>query len=136
MVIFFNSLEKGDIFTVGDNNHGQLGNHELFPIHSPIKVNLTEDLRFKKVSAGFQHSLFLSDKGEVYGCGKSDKYQLGEDYLKKFHKIKGLKDVGLGIIKINFDVKEKIIDLCAGKYHSIFLTGKTKINQKREMCIV
>jgi alpha-tubulin suppressor-like RCC1 family protein len=97
-------------------------------------VNLT-DIKFKKVSAGFQHSLFLSEDGEVYGCGKSDKYQLGEDYLKKYQNIKSIKDVGVGILKLNLDIREKIIDICAGKYHSIFLTGKTKINQKRGMCI-
>ena len=83
-------------------------------------------MNFVKISAGFQHSLFLTDEGEVYGCGKSDKLQLGEEYLKSYNSAKTLKEIGLGVQKLNLDIPkgEKIIDISAGKYHSTLLMSK------------
>jgi alpha-tubulin suppressor-like RCC1 family protein len=85
-----------------------------------------KEIEFVKISAGFQHSLFLTNEGEVYGCGKSDKFQLGEEYLKSYNAAKTFKDIGMGVQKINLDIPkgEKIVDISAGKYHSAFLTGK------------
>jgi alpha-tubulin suppressor-like RCC1 family protein len=54
-------------------------------------------MKFVKISAGFQHSLFLNDKGEVFGCGKCDKMQLGSEYLEAYHQIRTFK----GLLNIN-----------------------------------
>jgi alpha-tubulin suppressor-like RCC1 family protein len=85
-----------------------------------------DKIKFVKISAGFQHSLFLTDEGEVYGCGKSDKFQLGEEYLKSYNEAKTLKELGLGVQKLNLDLPkgEQIIDISAGKYHSALLSSK------------
>ncbi len=113
---------------MGENTVGQLGTTELFPVFTPTKLNFMDEKNFIKVSAGFQHSLLLTASGEVYGSGKSDKFQLGEEYQKNFHMLKTAKDVGMGVQKLNLEIDDKIIDVSAGKYHSIFLTGKISFN--------
>lgn len=37
---------------------------------------------FAKISTGFQHSLFLTHDGRVFGCGKYDKMQLGKKFTE------------------------------------------------------
>lgn len=80
----FKKIENGICFGIGDNSYGQIGKKESEAFFEPIKINLNEDKQFKKISAGFQHSIFLTKNGEVYGCGKSDKYQLGGEILNKY----------------------------------------------------
>lgn len=117
-------LEKGKSYGVGDNTSGQLGEKELQPFYSVVTTNPNYDLVIKKISAGFQHSLLLSEDGEVFGCGKCDKMQLGEDYLEKYKSHPTFRDEGIGLVKLNLkDIEGKIIDIAAGKYHSAFLTG-------------
>jgi alpha-tubulin suppressor-like RCC1 family protein len=56
-------------------------------------VNFLSESSFVKVSAGFQHSLFLNEKGEVFGCGKSDKFQIGKEYLEYYHSKPSFKGI-------------------------------------------
>ncbi len=118
--------EEGCAYTIGENLAGQVGTQDLSPIYAPHKLGFMNKINFVKISAGFQHSLFLTDEGEVYGCGKSDKLQLGEEYLKSYNSAKTLKEIGLGVQKLNLDIPkgEKIIDISAGKYHSTLLMSK------------
>ena len=58
-----------NLWSCGNNECGQLclGNQENHPLHfSPQKTSFTEIL---KISAGFYHSLFQNDKGEIFACG-------------------------------------------------------------------
>jgi len=75
---------KGLCYGIGDNSNGQLGSKDGEILYSPNKVNINEEKQFVKISAGFQHSLFLTIDGEVYGCGKCDKNQLGGEILAKY----------------------------------------------------
>ena len=102
------------------------------------KLIRPKDYNLIKVASGFQHSVFLSDKGQVYGCGKPDKLQLGDDYLQNYQTHNSYKDKGLGINSLNFkNIEGRIVDIKAGKYHSAFLTGKNwlKTKLKREIII-
>ncbi len=86
-------MEKGLCFGIGDNSFGQIGRKELEAIYEPIKINSNEDVYFSKISAGFQHSLFLTTDGQIYGCGKGDKYQLGGDVLNKYTNKSNLRGI-------------------------------------------
>ena len=66
-----------------------------------------------QVSAGTDHSLFLTAAGEAYGCGKNDRFQLGDS------------------IDLHCDVPSRIClpagglkRVAAGGSHSLFLTRK------------
>jgi alpha-tubulin suppressor-like RCC1 family protein len=41
-------------------------------------VQTLSDQRVVSVSTGFQHCLYLNDRGEVYGMGKNNRYQMGK----------------------------------------------------------
>lgn len=50
-------------------------------------MNESDNIKFKKISAGFQTSLLLDEEGNVYGCGKCDKFQFGSEYIKEYERI-------------------------------------------------
>jgi regulator of chromosome condensation len=70
---------KGAVYSWGLNNFSQCGFFTPDGMVSiPTKVQLPfEDAKVTRIVAGEHHSLFLDDKGRVYGCGRSDSYQLG-----------------------------------------------------------
>lgn len=49
--------------------------------------------------------------------------QLGRDFFEAFRDRKEFRDIGTGPLRLNLNIDEKIIDIGAGKYHSVFLTG-------------
>lgn len=116
--------ETGTCFVIGDNTSGQLGRKELQPFFAIERLDIHENMLFDKISAGYQHSLFLTKEGSVIGCGKCDKMQLGNDYVNKYHNHPSYKDEGLGLVELDLkSVEGRIVDVAAGKYHSAFLTG-------------
>ena len=65
-------LENGDVYTWGDGTYGELSS--AFKMHdskAPTKINYFKknNIQIIKVEAGSRHSLFLDNKGNVYGSG-------------------------------------------------------------------
>ena len=137
---------EGIAYSIGDNTHGQLGivNREdqykfekvIFPFNNNTSKNSSNSMYFSnnnnkivKVSAGFQHSVFLDIEGNVYGCGKADKKQLGlyalENYIIHDENVNDYKNCPKQI-KLE-EVDGKIIDAQAGKYHTVILTDTGKV---------
>ena len=97
-----------------------------------MSLNSLEDNLFTNISAGFQHSIFLTgknlffikEKNEIFGCGKYDKNQLGKKYVEKNNTGYSFSELICGMENLEIYLKdEKIIDVGCGKYHSLFLTG-------------
>jgi regulator of chromosome condensation len=44
-----------------------------------LQPNKHHGARVKAIAAGEYHTLFLFDNGQVYGCGRTDGYELGLD---------------------------------------------------------
>ena len=57
---------------------GQLGTGDDIHREEPTMVQTLSDQRVVSVSTGFQHCLYLNDRGEVYGMGKNNRYQMGK----------------------------------------------------------
>ncbi len=71
-------------------------------------------MRFTKSSCGVLHTLFLSQDGEVFGCGSGTQGQLGQELKENVNVIpKKLKLQG-----------HKVIDVACGSFHSVIMTGK------------
>lgn len=82
----------GYAWAFGDNAFGQLGlpptrspdnpNADAAPppkrVQSPVQVLSLIDVRIVSVAAGAYHSLFLTNLGLVYACGRNHKGQLGD----------------------------------------------------------
>lgn len=79
-------VKKGDSFAYyawGLNKHGQLGinNYEENPY--PVQIKKIRKFDVKEVAAGTNFTIFLTEAGELYGCGQNDDGQLGlgQDYV-------------------------------------------------------
>ncbi|XP_056423740.1 probable E3 ubiquitin-protein ligase HERC3 isoform X3 [Hyla sarda] len=70
--------DDGQLFTWGQNNHGQLGLGPGFTQQSsPQGVKSLEGIPLAQVTAGGYHSFALSLSGAVFGWGKNSSGQLG-----------------------------------------------------------
>ncbi|TVU34902.1 hypothetical protein EJB05_16758 [Eragrostis curvula] len=67
----------GEVFTWGRGTHGQLGHGNLDNIPQPKFVKFFENRRVTSVSAGWNHSGFATDSGQLFMCGDGSFGQLG-----------------------------------------------------------
>ena len=57
--------KKGEVFTWGLNNNGQLGHGDRKPRTVPTKVAGLDWLVITQISCGYQHTAALTGKGEL-----------------------------------------------------------------------
>ncbi|XP_076163847.1 uncharacterized protein LOC143144872 isoform X2 [Ptiloglossa arizonensis] len=70
--------DDGGVFAWGSNLEGQLGLPDISGlVNKPTKVHIPEPV--KQISAGYYHSIFLTESGLVYVCGESESGKLGID---------------------------------------------------------
>jgi alpha-tubulin suppressor-like RCC1 family protein len=69
--------ENGDLYTFGFGQHGQLGLRSNKNCCSPELVTDLESKSIVRVAAGWNHSLALSDRGDLFACGYGQQGQLG-----------------------------------------------------------
>jgi len=67
----------GKCYSMGRNVHGQLGIDSFTPSTSPVIINALEKHVIVQGAVGRHHSLFLTDAGIVFGCGKNDQGEVG-----------------------------------------------------------
>jgi len=78
--------EKGQIYSWGSGDDGQLGHHDFLNQYQPKAIAIPEasDIKFTKVFAGERSSMALTTKGVLYSWGKNSHGQLGTgDTLSK-----------------------------------------------------
>jgi len=76
-------LENGEVYAVGENTEGELGDGTKIDKNKPVKVvNTWGDAKVKKVHYSVRHTLFLLETGEVYVVGRNDYGQFGNGTKK------------------------------------------------------
>jgi regulator of chromosome condensation len=65
------------VYSWGKNNWGQLGHGTDESTHLQHRVLGLPDAPVRHIVGGEDHTLFLLESGEVYGCGRNDDHQLG-----------------------------------------------------------
>ena len=71
---------QGDVYTWGDNTHGELGRSTTStPADKPGKVETPAGITFTQASAGESHSVAVSDDGSLYTWGNTANGRLGRD---------------------------------------------------------
>ncbi|KAH7638228.1 hypothetical protein HUG17_9334 [Dermatophagoides farinae] len=77
----FSITNKGEIYSWDINNCGQLGLGDQKNRNTPCLVAYPNadliNIRIKDIVAGYQHSLFLFENGQLWGCGSNNHGELG-----------------------------------------------------------
>jgi hypothetical protein len=102
--IFIN--KNGDLYVMGDNDYGQLGNDSTSYVMTPVKI----DTNVSEISAGAYYSLYLKKNGDLYAMGRNNYGQLGD----------GTTTNSLIPILIAKGVEK----IAAGDAHTLFLTNR------------
>jgi len=107
----------GKVYACGSNSSGQLGTGDNITYYYPIQITSLNSLIIKDITSG-SHSLFLTNDGKVYSCGKNDNGQLGlGDYTNR--TVPTLISASIGSL---------IISAIAGsELFSLFLTNNGKV---------
>ncbi|KAL5710488.1 HECT-type E3 ubiquitin transferase [Ranunculus cassubicifolius] len=92
--------DNGKVLTWGRGTSGQLGHGDTKNCLHPLPVHKLENLVISNVSAGWNHSGFVSNTGRIFTCGDGSFGQLGHgddqsQYLPREVLSLGSKDVEL-----------------------------------------
>src|SRR3990167_2472932 len=97
--------ENGEVWTCGYNEYGQLGRPtDMQQMCAENAAKMPSPVKFKSVSAGNYHSMFLDVEGRVWGCGHN-------------------RDASLALPHTNYADKA----VSAGNYHSMFLDVEGRV---------
>lgn len=121
--------ESGDVYAVGDNSYGQLGDGTNTSSNTLVKVQ--EPWGNKDVidvSAGENHTLFLLETGEGYTVGSDDERQLGQSREGLFAGTRRDQSTPVRVGEdADYDRHQwsngDIIDVSGGSSHTAFLLG-------------
>ncbi|OVA00320.1 Regulator of chromosome condensation [Macleaya cordata] len=101
----------GKVLTWGRGTSGQLGHGDLNNCLHPKPVKLFETLPISHVSAGWNHSGFVSDNGRVFTCGDGSFGQLGHgDYQSHYSPV-----------EVSFLGSKNVNQIACGMRHSLVL---------------
>lgn len=109
-------LADGRLFSMGRNDHGQLGLGDKTTRTYPVEVKskaLPVDASIVKIATGRSHTLILLDNGDIYGVGSGNFGQLGRGDNKSS------KEDSLVLVKVPL---EDVVDIAAGPDHSLACT--------------
>ncbi len=69
--------DMGLVYTFGCNIYGQLGRRDLIENRCASRPSFVKLRNVKEVKCGWNHTIFLTDDGLVYGCGDNSYGQIG-----------------------------------------------------------
>jgi alpha-tubulin suppressor-like RCC1 family protein len=131
--------EEGKVYLWGDNYAGQLGLGDDVHRDHPIINKTLFDQHIVDISCGFQHILFLTKEGSVFGVGKNDRFQLGKEKRDADEsgevtgvfglpsQINGFNEFDTSDVSEGDYYSERIVQIEAGKFHSLFLSDSGNI---------
>ena len=112
-------IYSGQVYAYGyqqDILRGPLGLGDYYVTNNgPEILPFSQDNPIKEIAMGFNHTLFLTETGKVWGCGDNYYGQLGLGV--------SLRDNPNAIpLQLNFFNNLTIIKIAAARFHSLFLT--------------
>lgn len=110
---------RGELYTWGLASSGELGHGGWTPIEvsCPRMITSLQRTRIVSVSCGANHTLAISETGQLWSCGRGRHGQLGHGH---FH------DEGL-LMLVDTIRHERVVSVAAGRAHSVALAADGKI---------
>ncbi|EGR33524.1 regulator of chromosome condensation domain protein [Ichthyophthirius multifiliis] len=115
----------GQVYGLGENYKGQLGIGDLGFKHQFSRIVFDTQEQIIDISAGYQHSIFLTQSGFLYGTGRSNWHQI-VPYLNDNQQSREYNDYYTNPKRMVIP-NEKVVKLSAGFSHTIFLTVSGKL---------
>jgi len=107
------------LYMFGKNSNGQLGLGDTLCTFSPSLLQLPNNRKVIKVACGGEHTLALTEEGNLFSWGLNIFGQLGLAHFS-FKNTPNLVDLKL-------EEDEEINDIAAGAQHSVFSTNNNNI---------
>jgi alpha-tubulin suppressor-like RCC1 family protein len=108
---------QGQVFSFGSNINGELGLGEMGGRDIPTLITNPKIGRIIAISAGYNHSLLLNSRGQVFAFGSNEVGKLGRDNMNKSFIPLLVKTSGLG----------KIVAISAGSDDSFLLNSQGQV---------
>ena len=119
----FGITERGELYTSGANECGQLGLSNFISVTTFNRVYL--DLKIKQISCGWCHSMILTEEGQVFVTGNGKRGQLGLGVDFKAHDLKATDS--LNCFTLLEGIKEKVIRIACGLWSSFAVLESGKV---------
>lgn len=110
---------RGELYTWGLASSGELGHGGWTPIEVSVPRMITslQRTRIVSVACGANHTLAISETGQLWSCGRGRHGQLGHGH---FHDE--------GLLQLVETIRhERIVSVAAGRAHSVALAADGKI---------
>ncbi|KAK7483280.1 hypothetical protein BaRGS_00025447 [Batillaria attramentaria] len=112
--------QTGQVYTCGHGQGGRLGHGDELTFVTPRLVEALQNEVCTGVAAARDHTLFLTEKHSVYGCGLNNCSQMG--MLSS-----GDKNMDKTLIPLRLNLKilkgKPVLGVCAGRFHTVVYTG-------------
>ncbi|KAJ8319767.1 hypothetical protein KUTeg_001354 [Tegillarca granosa] len=125
--------KNGEVYTCGENKHGQLGIGSLEPqyIYDPVHLQFFSDKSITDIGCGTHHSAAVTSTGQVYCWGDSSSGQCGIDksevttpYLVKIQS-ESLEFCEHGVCGPSDDVV--VTQVACGQSHTVALSSEKEL---------
>ncbi|CAD8132265.1 unnamed protein product [Paramecium octaurelia] len=103
-----------DLYVMGDNKESQCGIDNQDYVNKLTKINLPMVIR--EIACGLEHTLIVTNEGQVYAFGSNLKGQLGVENIS----------VACSPIQVQGINNLNCIKIAAGEYHSCLLTDENQ----------
>lgn len=98
---------EGKVYAWGRNERGQLGTNDLKDRKCPTLITALDGYRVVAAATGRNHSLFLTDKGQVLACGENKCGQCG---------VKGESQTIKAPVLVTYDGAPAVRISCGGEF--------------------
>ena len=111
------NIQSGVVVSFGNNTHNETSYDDYEKVTRPRMIFKLKNIRIEHLYAGWEHNIFLSNKGDIYSFGNNQYYQCG--LPNKDNKDKIIKDP-TNISVLNNNIKG--ISASCGNEHSLILS--------------
>ena len=116
------NIQSGIAISFGNNSHNETSHDNYDKITRPKTIFKLKNLRIEKIYSGWEHNIFITDKGEIYSFGNNQFYQCGLPNKDNIAKI--IKDpTNISIFNNNI----KGISAACGNEHSLILSNTNEV---------
>ena len=106
-----------EIYGIGYNSFGQLGGGNDSPFENqPKSLQISPDIVFAKIKGGEDHTLMLTQDGQLYGMGSNAEGQLGEDIQTKTNEPTLITE---GVLDFDVGFKNSLILVSDGDLYAL-----------------